>query len=129
MPVAVEFEEPSTFRVRTSGAVTFDEVEQVLEEIERHPRLGDSRILVDAREVRDVPTTPELRSIAIEMGRLVDRGLGPVAIVTETTFVYGVVRMFATFAEAASVRVQPFKCMVEATRWLDAQDEGSAPDA
>jgi hypothetical protein len=121
MPIAVAFEEPSTFRVRSSGAITYAEIEQAIGDLERDPRLNESRMLVDARGVSDLPSTSELRIIAIDMGRLVQRGLGSMAIVTETTFVYGVVRMFATFAEAVSLRVHPFRCMSDAERWLAGQ--------
>ena len=122
MPFAVEFQEPCYFRVQLSGVPTVEQVERFIELMERDPRLRKQRacMLVDAREMRDVLTTAELRNVAMSMGRLVDLGLGPVAVVTETTFVYGVIRMFATFAEAVSLEVHPFRCMDEAQKWLEA---------
>jgi len=116
---AIEFHEPCYFRIRTTGAVTMENVRDFIDAMELDPRIPKCCMLVDARGVSELPTAPELRDIAHWMGRLVDRGMGPIAIVTEATFVYGVVRMFATYAEAVSLQVQPFKCMNEAQTWLD----------
>ena len=120
MPFAIEFREPCYFHVRMSGVPTVEQVESFIDTMERDPRLRKSCMLVDVRELSDVLPTPELRTIAMSMGRLAERGLGPIAVVTEATFVYGVIRMFATFAEAVSLRVHPFKCMDDAQKWLDA---------
>src|SRR6266545_5055292 len=99
MPVELQYEEPATFKVRASGEVTFAEVEDLLGEILAHPQLrGGVRMLVDGREIEKAPSTPELRKIAADFGPLVDRGLGPVAIVTGSAFIYGVARMFSVFA-------------------------------
>jgi hypothetical protein len=119
MPVELEFEGPSIFRVRASGAVTFEEVEKLLGEIRADPRLccGVS-VLVDGREVEKAPTAAELRAIAADMKPLLDHGLGPVAIVTDSPFIYGVARMFSVFAEMVSANVAPFHCIDEARRWL-----------
>lgn len=122
MPIALEFEEPCTFRVRAGGAVTFPEVEDLLAQLEQHAMLSSRpAVLVDATEVEEVPSTSELRLIAASVGRLVRLGLGPVAIVTGSTFVYGVVRMFGFFAEAENANVVPFKSPGEAVRWLSEQ--------
>ena len=119
MPVELQFEEPATFKVRASGEVTFAEVEVLLGEILTHPNLGHGvRMLVDGREVEKAPSTPELRKIAADFGPLVERGLGPVAIVTDSQVIYGVARMFSVFAEMVNANVAPFRCIDEARRWL-----------
>lgn len=122
MPVALTFEEPSTFQVRASGSVTYDEVQAVLTDLERDPRLSmRTPIVVDARDVQAVPTTDQLRQIAVAMGQLVKRGMGPMAIITASAFVYGIARMFSVFAEAVCVKVHPFRCEQDAARWLEEQ--------
>ncbi|HJQ21369.1 MAG TPA: STAS/SEC14 domain-containing protein [Gemmatimonadaceae bacterium] len=127
MPVALSFEEPSTFCISTSGAVTFDEVERLIGDLEADPRLTCGiRVLVDARAVSDVPTTSELRTIAADLGRLVPRGMQRIAVVTESTFVYGIARMFAVFADAVCITVHPFRCMSDATAWLALPHDAAA---
>jgi hypothetical protein len=118
---AIDFEEPCYFRVQSWGAVTVGEMERFIEALAGDPRLAHANacLLVDAREVSDLPSASELRGVAESMGRLVERGLGPMAIVADKAFVYGVARMFATYAEGVSLRVHPFRCIEEARSWLE----------
>src|SRR5688572_3344374 len=106
MPVALEFQEPSTFTVYAAGTVTFDECNRVIGELQNHPRLccGVS-MFVDGRAVVSAPNTAELREIARLLRPLLDRGLGPMVILTDSTFIYGVARMFSAFAEAMGATV------------------------
>lgn len=130
MPVDLGYRD-ATFVVRASGAVTFAEVQRVIGEIDSDPRMRlHPCVLVDARECDDVPTTPELRRIAADIGPLVKRGLGPIAIVTNSNFVYGIARMFSTFAEAVCAKVHPFRALGDAKRWLRAeQNERQLPSS
>ena len=79
------------------------------------------RVLVDACAVHRTPSAFELRALATEMQPMVQRGLGPVAVVTSSPCVYGVVRMFSVFAEFVNATVMPFRDQGEAKRWLDDQ--------
>jgi hypothetical protein len=127
MPVELQFEEPATFKVRASGEVTFQEVENLLGEIITHPQLCCGvRMLIDGREVEKAPSASELRTIAADLKPLLDRGLGPMAIVTDSALIYGVARMFSVFAEAVRANVAPFRRMDDAQAWLSSQ---SAPSA
>lgn len=122
MPVAVTFQEPDTFTVCASGHVTFQECHVMQADLLADPHLRKGvRVLIDACAVDDVPTTSELRTLATEMQFMVERGLGPVAVVTNNTCVYGVVRMFSVFAEFVNALVMPFRDMGEAERWLEDQ--------
>ncbi|HMC53616.1 MAG TPA: hypothetical protein VKH19_00465 [Gemmatimonadaceae bacterium] len=130
MPVAVDYvdvverEQPATFHVNATGAVTLAEVDDLFHEIQTHSRFVPGvRILADARDVSDVPPTSEIRLIAGMLGALATMGLGPVAIVAGNTFVYGVSRMLATLAEPLCVSIQPFRRMDDAMHWLDAEAE------
>lgn len=125
MPLAFSVQEPRTFMVRASGRVTYEEVEQIRASILADPHLSrGARMLVDGRAVSAAPTASELRTIATEMLPMLQRGLGPVAIVTSSPMVYGVARMFSVFAELVSANVAPFPCMDDAEKWLASQ---SAP--
>lgn len=107
--------------VTASRTVTYAEVCAVMSQMAgREGRAGLS-VVVDARQVTDVPSTPELRRIVTEMQPLFAEGSGSIAIVASTPFVYGVARMFAVFAQAVSVTVVTFRCMEAMESWLAAR--------
>jgi len=119
MPISLAFTEPCTFVLRSSGSVTLAETMWVLEQIRSHPRLrGHVGILSDARQVNGLPTTKELRVFACALRSLHAGGVEAMAIVTSSTFVYGVARMFSVFAEPSGVNVSAFRDLDEAQRWL-----------
>lgn len=119
MPVSLAFAEPSTFIVNASGRVTHDETIEALDQILRHPRLtGHCGVLTDAREVSGAPTTQELRSIARALRPLHASGVPALAIVTSSTFVYGIARMFTVLAEASGLHISVFRGLDEAQHWL-----------
>ena len=133
MPVVVGFAPPDQFVVRATGHVTHDECQRALDDILAHPaQEGTRTILIDGRGVVAAPSSSELRSLARDMKVFVRRGYGPIAIVTDRTFVYGVARMFAVFAEAFGLHVRAFKSVDEASAWLDGAavaQAGAAPPA
>ena len=119
MPVAVGFATPDVFVVRATGDVTYDECQRAIDDILYHPAAASARkILVDGRGTVTAPKTDELQTLARDMKLLVDRGYGPMAIVTDQTFVYGVARMFAVFAGAFGLNVRAFQSVKEASDWL-----------
>jgi hypothetical protein len=119
MPASLSFTEPSLFVIHGSGHLTYDDCIAVLEEILAHPKLSDrARILGDGRAITKLPSAEELRSVAHALRRLSDRGVHSLGILTASTFVYGVARMFSVFAQVASIDVPVFKDMDEAQRWL-----------
>ena len=119
MPVAVGFANPDVFVVRATGDVTHDECQRAIDDILYHPAATSARkILVDGRGTVTAPKTTELQALARDMKALIKRGYGPMAIVTDQTFVYGVARMFAVFAEAFGLRVRAFTSFDEASDWL-----------
>ena len=122
MPLAWAATEPRTIMVTCSGDVTFDEVRALQADLAARAPLRDSaRMLVDANAVCGAPSSSELRLIALEMKPLLNAGLGPVAIVCGSTFVYGVARMFAILAVAVDANVGAFRDMAEARDWLSEQ--------
>lgn len=122
MPIAIAFQEPDTFMVCASGKVTFEESQLMLDEVLAHPRFGSgAQLLVDGRTVSGAPSAAELRTIATHLVPMLQRGMGPIAIVTDSPMVYGVARMFSTFAELVSATVMPFRSMTDAEQWLAAQ--------
>jgi hypothetical protein len=123
MPIAVAFSEPATLVITAAGTVTFAEVAVVLDDLIDDDRIGPGTcVLVDARAVEDAPSTPELRLIARDLAPLHERGVTHMAVCAESTFIYGVARMFAVFAELIGMRVAAFRNMDDAQRWLASFD-------
>ncbi len=119
MPVVVGFTQPHTFLIHASGEVTYPEVQRAIDDILAHPSVADGRtLLIDAHTVTGAPSGAELRAIVRDMKPLFDRRFSLMAIVTDKTFVHGVARMFAVFAEAFGLRVRAFRSMSEAEEWL-----------
>lgn len=78
-------------------------------------------MLVDARDVTGAPSTAELRRIAAEMKPLIDSGMGPIAIFTDSACIYGVARMFSVFAQTMSANVSAHRSPEDAEQWLAEQ--------
>lgn len=122
MPLALELADPSTFVVQASGGVAYDEVKQLIGELQAHSQFSPGmRILVDGRTVSEPPSAAELRLLAGELKPLLDRGLGAIAIVAESAPVYAAARMFGVFAQTVYARVGTFRDIDEGRRWLIAQ--------
>jgi hypothetical protein len=127
MPLRLDFAGPSTFVVHASGKVTLEEIRSSMAELLAHERFAPGvSLLSDWREATGAPSAAELRLIAQETAPLVHRGLGPVAIVCSSAFIYGVARMFAVFAEVVHANVAAFRSMDEALQWLEAQPKPAA---
>ena len=126
MPVTFEFAESGTCLVSASGSVTYEEVEDVIGLLLADDRMrSGARILADCRYVASAPATAELKSIAHDLSPLVQRGMGPVAVVTDSIVVYGIARMFSVFAEAFRARVMPFRCFEDARSWLETESRAA----
>jgi hypothetical protein len=119
VPLDVEYAKPARVNIRASGEVTLTEIESVLNGILARPEHSKSDILVDARDVGGVPSTPELRIVAREMIPRMNGGAVTIGIVASNPFIYGVARMFAVFAEAVGAKVGAFHELDAAEVWLD----------
>ena len=124
MPISLSFQAPSTFFLNATGHVTYGECRAIFNELLAHAQLKpDSRILTDGRTVTKVPSTEELRALTKDLQPLMDRGVSALGILTSSAFVYGVARMFSTFAEPMNFSVPVFNDADEAQRWLTARLE------
>lgn len=121
MPLTLEVADHAA-RVTASGTVTYQEVVYLIAQRLADPaRIPGLPVLFDGRGVTGAPSAAELRLIATQMKPLIDSGLGPVAIVAGSAFTYGVVRMFAVFAQAMSANVAAYRREADAQRWLTEQ--------
>ncbi len=122
MPVDFQFGKPEEglVTVTATGNVTFADIAVMLDELLDDARVTPgTSVLVNAMTVTAVPSTAELRIIARDLKPLRDRGVERIALFTDSTFVYGVARMFGVFAEAVNLKVGAFRQQDDAQRWLE----------
>jgi hypothetical protein len=123
MPIALSFEEPSTFVACGSGTVTLHEAQEMVARILEDERLGPGTALLgDIRALERAMPVSDVRFVATLFPRLTERGLGRVAIVADRSSIYGVARMFSAFAAMLRVDVCAFRQIEEAQAWLDAEE-------
>jgi hypothetical protein len=101
------------------GLVTFQELSQHLDAEERDRGLGLPE-LFDARGATTNLTTGQVRTLVQRAAdTLRGTALGPTAIVATNDVAFGMARMYAILTEQAGARVEVFRDIESATRWLD----------
>jgi hypothetical protein len=102
------------------GLVTFKELSQHLDDEERDRGL-ELPELFDARGATTNLTPAEVRTL-VQRAADTLRGtpLGPTAIVATNDVVFGMARMYAILTEHAGAKVEVFRDVEAARRWLQA---------
>ncbi|MEA2766384.1 MAG: hypothetical protein QOK07_2788 [Gemmatimonadaceae bacterium] len=77
------------------------------------------RALYDARYAEPDITVLQLAEVAGEVKKLLDRGLGRIALVAQSETTYRVAKTFSIIARAIGVDVDVFKELAPAQSWLD----------
>ncbi|MEA2705936.1 MAG: hypothetical protein QOH22_724 [Gemmatimonadaceae bacterium] len=77
------------------------------------------RALYDARYAEPDITVLQLAEVAGEVKKLLDRGLGRIALVAHSETTYRVAKTFSIIARAIGVDVDVFKELAPAQSWLD----------
>jgi hypothetical protein len=118
MPLSLDSSGPVGW-ITASGPVSYSEILELFQVmILEAPRTGRVPVFVDTRNVTQAPSTPELRLIAREVKHLTDAGFGPIAVLTGSTWMYGVVRMFSVFVQSAT-DVVALRSTEDAEAWID----------
>ena len=100
------------------GLVTFEDISQHLDAEERDRGL-ELPELFDARGATTNVTTQQVRTLVSRAAALLRRiRLGPTAIVATDDVVFGMARMYAILTEDAGARVEVFRDVESANRWL-----------
>jgi hypothetical protein len=81
------------------------------------------RGLYDARYAEPDITILELAEIAGQAKKLLDRGLGRIALVAESETTYRVAKTFSILARAVGIDVDVFRELAAAQAWLDADED------
>jgi hypothetical protein len=101
------------------GLVTFQELSQHLDAEERDRGLGLPE-LFDARGATTNLTTGQVRTLVQRAAdTLRGTALGPTAIVATDDVTFGMARMYAILTEQAGARVEVFRDIESAKRWLE----------
>jgi hypothetical protein len=77
------------------------------------------RALYDARYAEPDITVLQLAEVAGEVKKLLDRGLGRIALVAQSETTYRVAKTFSIIARAIGIDVDVFKELAPAQSWLD----------
>lgn len=110
-------------RTRCIGAVTFDEVLNHFQELERDPDCPDLLdVLLDLSEMTSLPEANQLRAVSHQIGRIRERVMfNACAIVACQDVLFGMMRMFEIFAEERFRMMCVFREVGEAETWLTSQ--------
>ena len=118
--MALVHAEGGSLLVRASGDITVADVEDLLEEMGRTvDGHAPSSLLADCRGISSTISAAELRKAAKELQPFISRGLRHFALVTDSTFMYGVGRMFGALVELTGATLAMFKDVESAQQWLD----------
>lgn len=106
-------------RLELFSALTFREVRESIGGMVRDGSLAEAQpVLLDLRDVRFLPTTPEAEALADELSSSDALGRHAVALVVQPGAQYGVARMVCTLAELRGGRVKAFTDDRAAVDWL-----------
>lgn len=120
MTMALVHAEGGTLLVRASGDITYPDVERVLGEMDRALVAQEAvSLLADCRGVRSTISAAELRKASKQLQPFIERGVRRFALVTDSTFMYGIGRMFGALVELTGASLNMFQDMESAQRWLD----------
>lgn len=107
-------------RAHASGIIGVGQINRFLDaalaDRELKPGL---RGLLDAREAEPDITVLQLAEVAGRVQKLIDRGLGRIAIVVESRASYRVAKTFSVLARALGVDVEVFTDIGAAEAWLN----------
>jgi hypothetical protein len=125
MPIDLVSATADTLLVRVTGDVTWPEVERILADIEAALETeGAVGILADCRGVRSTISASELRNTAEALRPFIRKGLTHFALVTDSSFMYGIGRMFGAFVELTDAHLSVFRDVESAQQWLDENRPG-----
>ena len=111
-------------RTTCSGAVTFAEVLDHFRSLGEDPACsGPLDVLLDLSETKSVPESHQLQSLGLTLGMVRRKAqFRDCAIVARSDVLFGMMRMFAVFAEEHFREVQVFRVVAEADSWLMSQE-------
>jgi hypothetical protein len=109
-------------RVSATGSIMSEDLPRMASSLIADTDIGPGmRFLVEANKVQPDITFTDLQNAAGTLSQLREKGVRMMAIVADTTHIYGLAQVFAVFVPPVSVDVKVFRKLSEATAWLKAQ--------
>jgi len=107
-------------KAHVSGIIGAEEINRFIDTVLADPELRPGiRGLVDAREAEPDITILQLAEVANKVLRLIDRGVGRIAIVAVSRTSYRVAKTFCVLARALGIEVDVFTDTQAAEAWLE----------
>ena len=107
-------------KATATGIVGAEEINRFIDAVLAEPELRPGvRGLVDAREAEPDITILQLAEVASKVLKLIDRGLGRIAIVVESRAGYRVAKTFSVLARALGIEAEVFTELRAAEAWLE----------
>ncbi|MDQ6871832.1 MAG: hypothetical protein M3037_07430 [Gemmatimonadota bacterium] len=110
--------------VHATGLTRADDLHGLIKSLLADPAFVPGlRGLYDARYAEPDITVLQLAEVAGEVKKLLDRGLGRIAVVAESETTYRVAKTFSIIARAIAIDVDVFRELAPAQAWLDERDD------
>jgi hypothetical protein len=128
MPITYSISsEDRLIKAFATGIIRADDLHRLIGSILVDPGLIPGvRALYDARFAEPDITVMQLAEVAAEARKLLNRGLGRIAIVAASQTTYRVSKTFTVLARAIDIDVDVFTDLRAAEAWL-AEDSGNPP--
>jgi len=129
MPLAYAIDtKERVIRTRCVGMLTFAEVVNHFQELERDPNCAEHLdVLLDLSEVNSLPETGQLRAVSYEIRKLQAKvRFDACAVVADRDALFGMLRMFEVMVENYFRLFRVFRVAAEAEAWLRSQRDQSA---
>jgi hypothetical protein len=124
MPVLYVIDpEEKLIRTRCVGDVKLGEVIDHFRTLRQDPACPDRLdVFLDLREITSLPFTGEVSAVAQEIAKTKEKvRFNICAVVATTDALFGMMRMFAVFAEKQFTAIRVFRGAEEAEQWLMSQ--------
>jgi hypothetical protein len=106
--------------VTASGVVTRPDMDDLHHRLVADPEIRHGmRLILEAGDVDSQLSFSDLQEIAARLSGIFERGIGKVAVVADSAYVYSLAKTFAVFAANEPVRMKPFRRREEALEWLN----------
>ena len=121
MPISYTISrETRLIRAVATGTIRAKDLHKLLDAVLADPELGPGlRGLYDSRYAEPDITVLELADVATKARRLINRGLGRIAIVAESQNTYRIGTIFCVLARALGIDVDVFRDLSSADAWID----------
>jgi hypothetical protein len=120
MPYSYEISESEQVVViRGTNHISLDDSLTLINEIASSQNFKrEYKMLVDVRNMKNVPSPSEVKAFASALGQLRDKFQSSIAVVVAGELNFGMARMTSIYAELEQIRMRVFYDYEDACKWL-----------